>query len=202
MAGPSSFYSTERRNLDGFTMTFQEAIKNKCEEYAKNPAVRFIGYNTLFGSRMYGTLSSIDHKQCVECPVAENLMAGLAMGMSLEGYRPVLCFERHDFILLALDALVNQMDKMPWMSNDQFKFPIIVRAIVGSRNPIDPGPMHRQDYTNALHTMLKNTPVYSFSTLHGLHYAWDLVGKTKSGAVVIIEHKDDYALDITGDLPQ
>lgn len=179
--------------------TFKQAIKEQCEAYAKNPRVRFIGYNTVFGSRMYGTLSGIKEDQCIEAPVAENLMAGLCMGLSLEGYRPVLCFERHDFILLALDALVNQMDKMPWMSGGQFKYPIIVRAIVGSRSPIDPGPMHRQDYTDALQLMLKHTPVRSFSTQVGLKTCWDMVGKTDSGAVVIVEHKDDYELDINGD---
>lgn len=181
--------------------SFKQAIKEQCESYATNPAVRFIGYNTIFGSRMYGTLSGVPTTQCIETPVAENLMVGLAIGMALEGYRPVVCFERHDFLLLALDALVNHVDKMPWISGGQFKFPIIIRAIVGSRTPMDPGPMHRQDYTYALQTMLKYTPVLSFSTTYGLKSVWDKVGKTESGAVVVIEHKDDYELDITADFP-
>lgn len=181
-------------------MTYQDAIKKRCEDYAIDPMVRFVGYNTVFGSRMYGTLSGVKEDQCVEAPVAENLMAGLCMGMSLEGYRPVLCFERHDFMLLALDALVNQMDKMPWMSGGQFKFPIIVRAIVGGRRPIDPGPMHRQDYTQPIAVMLRHTPVLSFSSVWGLNAAWNRVGKTESGAVVVIEYKDDYDLEIPNDL--
>lgn len=173
-------------------MTFREAIKAQCEEYAKNPAARFIGYNTVYGSRMYGTLTDIKHSQCVECPVAENLMMGLAMGMSMRGFLPVVCFERHDFMPIALDAMVNQLDKMPWMSGDKFKFPVVIRAIVGSREPLDPGPMHRQDYSMALQCMLKNTPVQSFVTQEGLRSVWGKVGKTKSGAIVIIEYRDDY----------
>lgn len=161
---------------------------------------RFIGYNTRFGSRMYGTLAGVGHGSCIEAPVAENLMAGLAMGMCLEGYRPVVCFERHDFLLLALDALVNQMDKMPWMSGDQFKYPIIVRAIVGSKIPMDPGPMHKQDYTQALQTMLKYTEVITPASEGSLEYAWSRVGKTRSGAVVIVEYKDDYELEIPKNL--
>lgn len=186
--------------VGGHMVTFQQAIKEQCTEYAKDRAVRYIGYNTIYGSRMYGTLVDVPTSQCIETPVAENLMVGLAMGMALEGYKAVVCFERHDFMLLALDALVNQMDKMPFMSGDQFKWPIIIRAIVGSREPIDPGPMHRQDYTGALQTMLKHTPVRSFSTIRGMQSIWKMVGKTGSGAVVVIEHKDDYALNINGDL--
>lgn len=178
-------------------MTFKQAIKSQCEEYARDPAVRFIGYNTVYGSRMYGTLADVAVERCVEMPVAENLMVGMAMGMALEGYKPVVCFERHDFMLLALDALVNQMDKMPGMSGGQFKWPILVRAIVGSREPIDPGPMHRQDYTGPLKTMLRHTPVWTFSTVHGMRWAWERVGKSESGASVVVEYKDDYEKDIT-----
>lgn len=181
-------------------MTYKQAIQGKCEAYALDKKVRFIGYNTVFGSRMYGTLDNIEPNQCIETPVAENLMVGLAMGMSLEGYKPVVCFERHDFMLLALDAMANQMDKMPWMSGGQFKYPIIIRAIVGSRTPMDPGPMHRQDYTSALSSMLKRTPVRSFSSIGGINTAWDHVGKSDSGAVIVIEHKDDYNLEISDKL--
>lgn len=177
-------------------MTHKEAIKEKCSEYARDNKARFIGYNTVFGSRMYGTLSDVPPEKCIEAPVAENLMVGLAMGMALEGYRPVVCFERHDFILLALDALVNQMDKMPWMSGDQFKWPIVIRAIVGSMKPINPGPMHSQDYTKALSQMLKHTPVLAPLYKTGLDDAWNYVGKSESGAIVIVEYKDLYEQEI------
>lgn len=177
-------------------MTFKDAITQECEAYASNPAARFIGYNTVFGSRMYGTLNGVAADQCVEAPVAENLMAGLAMGMALEGYLPVLCFERHDFILLALDAIVNQMDKMPLMSGGQFKWPIVVRAIVGSNKPIDPGPMHSQDYTVALRSMLKHSFVLRPRSIRAMKQAWSYAGQTDSGVVVIVEHKDDYSLEM------
>lgn len=179
-------------------MTFKQAHARMCEQYALNAATRFIGYNTVFGSRMYGTLSGISTAQCVEAPVAENLMVGLGMGMALEGYRPVICFERHDFLLLGLDALVNQMDKMPFISGGQFKWPIIIRAIVGGRRPIDPGPMHSQEYTGALRSMLKCTPVLHPRSWGKLIDAWSWVDRSPSGAVVIVEHKDDYEEEMPG----
>lgn len=178
-------------------MTFKEAITRKCEDYAKDPQVRFIGYNTRFGSRMYGTLDNVDANQCLEAPVAENLMVGLAMGMSLAGFKPVVCFERHDFMLLALDALVNHVDKLPYISGGQFKFPLVIRAIVGSSTPIDPGPMHRQNYTAALDLMMKYTPVICPRNLKEIATAWNLVNKTESGAVIIVEQKDLYGMEIS-----
>jgi pyruvate dehydrogenase E1 component beta subunit len=177
-------------------MTYKECVTRQCEEYAKNSNARFIGYNTVYGSRMYGTLDGVATSQCIEAPVAENLMVGLAMGMALEGYRPVVCFERHDFLLLALDAMVNQMDKMPWMSGGQFKWPIIIRAIVGGSEPIDPGPMHKQDYSIPLQYMLRHTPVITPRTVVGFSDAWNYAGKSESGAIVIIERKDTYNKEI------
>lgn len=99
---------------------------------------------------MYGTLAHVDPKQCIETPVCENLMTGLAMGMTFEGYKPVLCFERHDFMLIALDAIINHMYMLPKLSGGQFKFPVIIRAIVGHDEPLDPGIQHLQEYTDIL----------------------------------------------------
>jgi 2-oxoisovalerate dehydrogenase E1 component beta subunit len=172
-------------------MTHKDAILQQINKYSKDhPQARFIGYNTLKGSRMYGTLNDVPDEQCIETPVAENLMMSLAFGLCLEGYRPVVCLERHDFLLLALDSLVNHIDKLPIMG--RYKLPIIVRAIVGANRPLNPGPQHTQDYTAALQLMLKNTPVYAPRTKDECAYVWSQVGKTDSGAVVIIEERNIY----------
>lgn len=162
------------------------------KEAKKHTNLRYIGYNTVYGSRMYGTLKDVDAAQCIEMPVCENLMMGMAVGMALEGMLPVVCFERHDFLLIGLDALVNHVDKLPWLSGKQYKLPILIRAIVGSKEPIDAGPMHTQDYTAALTGMLKHTPVFVPTSSVEFERAWNSVGNTPSGAVVIVEYKDYY----------
>jgi pyruvate/2-oxoglutarate/acetoin dehydrogenase E1 component len=173
-------------------MKYKDVIKNCINEYVRTyPEARFIGYNTVKGSRMYGTLNDVPVEKCIESPVSENLMMGMAFGMALEGYRPVVCFERHDFLLLGLDALVNHIDKLPWMSGDQFKLPIIVRAIVGGTKPIDPGPQHTQNYEKALQKMLHYTPINI-----NVAFGFGDVGLTKSGAVVVSEYKDLYETEV------
>lgn len=181
-------------------MTYKDVLTNQCTTYAKRyPKAVFIGYNTLFGSRMYGTLNGVPRKQCIEAPVAENLMVGLAMGMSLEGYRPVVCFERHDFMLLAMDALINHMDKMPWLSEGQYKYPILIRAIVGGSTPLNPGPQHTQNYSTPLIHMLKHTPIHNALSIDRIRGAWNEVGKSDSGAVILIEHKNWYDKPVAGE---
>lgn len=177
-------------------LTYKQFIKGLCDEAALDTNTIFIGYNTIYGSRMYGTLSDVDKDRCLESPVAENLMMGMAIGMALHGQRPIVCFERHDFMLLALDALVNHADKLPWLSGGQFKLPILVRAIVGSKSPMDPGPQHRQCYTEALQLMLKHTEVYRPCHQEGFRSAWGRVGHSASGVVIVVEYKDDYEQEL------
>jgi pyruvate/2-oxoglutarate/acetoin dehydrogenase E1 component len=127
-------------------MTLKEEIQNEIYNLAQDPKVVFIGYNTKNGSRMSGLLAPVTAGRCIETPVAENLMCGLAMGMSLEGYKPVLCFERMDFMLACADAIINHMVKLPYLSGRQFSFPIIILSLIGDAKPLNPGTQHIGDY--------------------------------------------------------
>ena len=135
-------------------MKYKDAIKKSMEMLAQDDRFKFLGYNVKYGSMAYGTLKDVQDK-CMETPLAENLMADLAIGLSLEGYRPVVFFERQDFILNSLDAIVNHMDKIDSMSNGQFKTPVILRATVGAKNILNPGPQHTQDFSEIFKKLIK-----------------------------------------------
>lgn len=132
-------------------MKYKEAVAQSMHMLAQAGAI-FIGYNVRHGSA-YGTLNHIDPDQRLETPVAENLMAGLAMGMSMEYFRPVLFFERQDFIYNALDALVNQADKVEVISEGQYRFPLIIRAVIGGVAPFYAGVTHTSDLTDPCRKM-------------------------------------------------
>jgi pyruvate/2-oxoglutarate/acetoin dehydrogenase E1 component len=96
-------------------ITFKKAINDVMTEIGKENSV-FIGYNVKNGNAM-GTLGGVDDSQKIETPVAENLMTGLAIGMSFEGFKPVLYFERHDFMLVAADAIINHINYIERISH-------------------------------------------------------------------------------------
>lgn len=135
---------------------YKEALTAAMVDLASDPTVRFIGYGVKIGGRAHGTLKAIPEAQLIETPVAENLMVGLAIGMSLAGLRPVVFIERFDFILNALDAIVNHLDKIETMSRGQFKPAVILRVVVGNKDkPFFTGATHTQDFTSALSAMVK-----------------------------------------------
>ena len=102
-----------------------------------------------------GTLKNVSESQLIEMPVAENLMASFAIGLSLKGLKPVVFFERFDFVLNAMDAIVNHLDKIDTISHGEFKPTVILRIVVGNRRkPLFTGKTHTQDFSVALRALV------------------------------------------------
>ena len=173
-----------------FKMKYGEAIKKSMDLLALEPNTLFLGYNINFGSQGYGTLKDVPFEKKIETPVAENLMIGLAMGLSLEGFKPVVFFERHDFMLNASDGLVNHLDKIEQLSHGEFKMPVIVRAVVGAEKPLNPGLQHTQNFTNIFKEIL-NFPVYSPRNASEVLRDYEKA-MMETGPVMIVEKRDLY----------
>lgn len=123
---------------------------------AARPDVLCIGQGVMAGgTRM--KFDSIPAEARIEFPVAEELQLGFCIGLSLEGFLPVCCYPRMDFLLRAMDQLVNHLDRLPLYSGYRPK--VIVRTALGSNRPLDPGPQHQGDYTEAIRLMLRTVHV-------------------------------------------
>ena len=131
--------------IEDENISYKDAMIQSMTELAERDAI-FIGYNVKYGNAI-GTLKNVSDDQKLETPVAENLMAGLAIGMSFEGFLPVIYYERHDFMLVAADAIVNHIDKIERISHGEFKCPVIIRAVTADAGPFYSGITHSQDFT-------------------------------------------------------
>lgn len=178
-------------------MTYKDSLKLAMETLAADPATVFIGYNVRHGSKANGTLVNVSEGQLIETPVAENLMAGMAIGMSLEGFKPVVYFERFDFITNALDAIVNHLDKLKTLSDGQFDPKVLIRVVVGNtKNPLFTGPTHTQDFTDAMRKLVSfpvvqlvpgrsMTPEQAYTC--ALRSPW---------STMLVEYKDHYQTEL------
>ena len=134
---------------------YKDSLTAAMTALSKDPRTRFIGYGVREPGRGGGTFSGVPKEQCVETPVAENLMVGLAIGMALEGLKPLVYIERADFLLNALDAIVNHLDSMKRCSRGEFEPTILLRIVVGnSKKPLFTGPTHTRDFSLALREMV------------------------------------------------
>ena len=145
------------------------------------------------GTAMFNTLKDIDIEKRMELPVFEDTQMGIATGLALNGFIPVNCYPRFDFLILAMNQLVNHLDKIRYMSFNQFKPRVIIRTSIGSKKPLDGGIQHTQDYTKMfkdilteVNVVLLNKPNEIFSEYKKALYRKD----NKSS--LIIEHGDFY----------
>lgn len=172
-------------------VSYKDAITAANTALAADSKTRFIGYGLRMG-RAYGTLANVKESQIIETPVAENLMVGLAIGLSLKGYRPIIFFERFDFICNALDAIVNHLDKVHDLSHGEFSPAVIIRAVIGNRiKPLRTGIVHTQDFTAAMKKLVR-FPVIKISDETAVvnAYTQATLDQRKGISTLLIEHKD------------
>jgi pyruvate dehydrogenase E1 component alpha subunit len=175
-------------DLVDLNISYKEAMNLAMKELGDEGAI-FIGYNVAKGDAM-GTLKEVSSEQKLETPVAENLMSGLAIGMSFEEFLPVLYFERHDFMMVAMDALVNHIDKIERISHGEFKVPVIIRAVTADGGPFYSGITHSQDFTEVLKAAV-NFPVYDPKSGKEILEAFRNARDSKRPAI-IVERKSRY----------
>ena len=66
-----------------------------------------------------------------DTPLSENALTGVAIGAALSGMRPVYMHNRPDFLLLAMDQIVNHASKWSYMFGGRIHVPLVIWAAVG-----------------------------------------------------------------------
>jgi len=141
-------------------MTYKDEIIKAMNWLGKQEDTMFIGQSVKWkGTGLYWTIKDVPDNKKIELPIFEDIQMGMTIGMSLEGLIPISIFPRWDFLILALNELVNHLDKFEEMSDGQFKPKIIIRTSVGSVKPLFPGPQHCNDHTDAVRLMCTNINV-------------------------------------------
>ena len=137
-------------------MKYKDELVRSMEYLSKDERTIFIGQSVSYtGNAIYNTLVDVPLHKKIEMPVFEDVQMGLSTGLALSGYVPVTCYPRFDFLLLALNQLVNHLDKFEEMSNGKMVPKVIIRTSIGSKNPLNGGIQHTQDYTDAFKNILR-----------------------------------------------
>lgn len=128
-------------------MTYGQAVREGlAESIRNNEDVFLMGEGIDDPVSLWGTTAGIADefgaKAVLEMPVAENGLAGVAIGAAMAGLRPVMNFQRVEFFLLALEQLFNNAAKAHYVSNGIHKVPLVVRMVIG--RGWGQGPGHSQ----------------------------------------------------------
>jgi len=153
----------------------------------------FLGQATLFsGHAISSTLTEVPKEKLIELPVMEEVQMGMCTGLSLEGYIPISIYPRFNFMMLAINQLVNHIDKMKEMSKGMLVPKVIVRVAVGARKPIDGGSQHTQNFTESIKNMLIDTILVELTEPEQIFDTF-VDAYNRDGSTVVVEWGDFYS---------
>ncbi|HKA67183.1 MAG TPA: thiamine pyrophosphate-dependent enzyme, partial [Solirubrobacterales bacterium] len=78
-----------------------------------------------------GLFKKYGEERVIDTPIAESSIAGVALGLSLTGKRPVAEMQFTDFAHMAFNQITNEIAKFRYRSNGDWSVPIVVRAPMG-----------------------------------------------------------------------
>ena len=174
----------------GAILSYFDEITKAMTALARHPKTIFVGQAVKYGGqRAHATFANVPMEKRIEMPVCEDFQMGFCTGLALEGYIPICFFPRWDFAILAMNQIVNHLDKIPLLGG--FRPKVIIRTAVGANAPLNPGPQHIQDYTTAfismLHTISVRELVEPEDVLKEYGYALG-----DAGSCIVVEHMARY----------
>ena len=181
--------------MDFILMTYLNQIQKSMNYLSKKKNVIFLGQSVIYpGSSIFVSLKDVPIEKKIEMPVMEEVQMGISIGLALDGYIPVSCYPRFDFLVLAFNQLINHADKIDYLTNNSFKSKIIVRTLVGSTKPLNAGLQHTQDHTQALKKMMNYSEVIKINKKERniKNYKKAISKKSNKKIFVFIEDGNQY----------
>ncbi len=117
-------------------MKFREAIHDATMiALERDPKVFLIGVGIIDPKAVWGTVAGALKKfgtnRVIEGPLSEDALTGISIGAATMGLRPILIHHRMDFVMLAMNQIVNMAAKTYSMFGGQECVPLVVRSIIG-----------------------------------------------------------------------
>ena len=119
------------------TIQFREAVcEAMSEEMRRDESIYLMGeevaeYNGAYKASK-GMLDEFGEKRVIDTPISELGFAGIGVGSTMTGNRPIIEFMTFNFALVGIDQIVNNAAKIRQMSGGQFPCPIVFRGPTAS----------------------------------------------------------------------
>src|SRR5215471_12949808 len=117
-------------------LSYVDAIREATDqEMERDPSVVVFGLDVDDPKAIQGTTRGLVEKYGPErvfgTPLSEDGMTGVAIGMAFAGLRPIHIHIRMDFLMLAMNQLINVAAKSRYMYGGQLQVPLVVRSMIG-----------------------------------------------------------------------
>ena len=129
--------------------TVREALRDgMAEEMRRDETVFLMGEEVAEYQGAYkisqGLLDEFGAKRVIDTPITEHGFAGIGVGASWGGLKPIVEFMTWNFAMQAIDQIINSAAKTLYMSGGQMGSPMVFRGPNGAAARV--GAQHSQDY--------------------------------------------------------
>lgn len=136
-----------------FCLAINEAFHQEME---RDESVFIIGQGVkspwYVGKTALGLLEKFGPKRVIDTPVSENAMTGAAVGAAIVGMRSVLIHPRMDFMMYAMDPIVNQAANWRYMNGGRSSVPVVIWGIINR------GGEQAAQHSQAIHGLFAHVP--------------------------------------------
>ncbi|MFK4435709.1 MULTISPECIES: alpha-ketoacid dehydrogenase subunit beta [unclassified Paenibacillus] len=138
-------------------MNMKEAIRDALRvELKRDPNVLLFGEDVGHVGGVFrateGLQKEFGEERVFDTPLAESAIGGLAVGLGVQGFRPVAEIQFVGFIFEALDQMAIQASRMRYRSGGRYNSPIVFRT------PFGGGVKAAELHTDSLEGLLAQTP--------------------------------------------
>ncbi|HEX6539783.1 MAG TPA: alpha-ketoacid dehydrogenase subunit beta [Candidatus Dormibacteraeota bacterium] len=117
-------------------VTYLQAIRDGIrDEMERDPSVFVIGEDVGAKGGVFGVTEGLQKEfgewRVLDSPLAESLIAGVAIGAACNGMRPIAEIQFQDFIMPAVDQIISEAAKIRYRSNGDWNVPMVLRAPFG-----------------------------------------------------------------------
>lgn len=115
---------------------FNEAIAEALvQAMEKDPSVFMMGEGVDDVKGIFGTTKPAFQRfgqgRVFDTPLSEDMMTGAGLGAALVGMKPVMVHARNDFLMLAMNQIVNHIAKLSYIHQGKAKLSLVIRALIG-----------------------------------------------------------------------
>jgi len=172
-------------------ITYREALARSMRNaLASNSSAIIYGpgvtdFTGIFGTTL-GLKDIFGEDRVFDTPLSEDAMTGFAVGAALNRIYPIHIHIRVDFLLLAMNQIINSIAKYRYMYGGRFKLPMLIRAIIG--RSWGQGAQHSQSL-QALFAHIPGLTVVMPSSAQSVLDTYSYAVKNYSSPVISLEHR-------------
>jgi pyruvate/2-oxoglutarate/acetoin dehydrogenase E1 component len=172
------------------TAPYQSALTEAMTYLGQQDNIMFIGQQIVYaGNPMSTTLGNVSKDKMIEVPVMEETQMGMTLGIAMTGKTVITFYPRWDFILLAVNQLVNHIDKYKLMTGKTAN--ILIRLGKGSDKPLDPGHQHKGNYLEEFKSMCPNIKFHDLTDHNQIVDVYK-TAYNAGGVHILVEYPEMY----------